>query len=255
MTDPKILRYIIQCRRMKINDIDIKIRLLKSGWQEDVVDKALGNALTKFLESKEEVPKIFFEKNIDKKSYKESKKNIFLSKKILGYALISLFILIGIVSGGYLFFNRQKKSVSQSTVVENAKNQKNSKQVEECSQEDVANLPKPKNSGWSVARVDSTMALLIQAMEESDYCLLMSLMNAGVKDQYRDKIKNFMKKENTSKREKFIKDAKGYKIPAIDPESSEARVLITSAIDGNNSGTFDLKLQEEETGEYLLLQI
>jgi len=42
LPDPRLVNYVSQCRKMKISDEEIRIRLLKIGWPESEVNSVLG---------------------------------------------------------------------------------------------------------------------------------------------------------------------------------------------------------------------
>jgi hypothetical protein len=242
--DPRLLDYVIKSRGMGINEEDIVRRLLKGGSRQEDIDRALSSTKIKnefsFLapiskpDHKEhnELNESRNEKIESRFLKKEKKHKNFFSKK-LWIIIGSLILLTGFCFAGYRFFTKDIKKINSEV---------------SCSFEGSSN---PDNTGSAVSRIDSTMKLLIKAMAESNYCQVLSLYTEGSRDKYKDLIKTIIGDE--SKKNKFLIDLNGYRIPAIDENdpSADAKATITSG-EGGGITSYYIIFSRTESGEYLI---
>lgn len=253
---PRLLSYVSQCRKMRITDKEIRLKLLRVGWSEEEANRVLGkpkmeatisslspSSKPAFIEEinpkekkSEDVRKIFIEKK---------KSSGFFSKKKILIIIISVILLAGsFFAVYYLIFKKN------NLVFQNKEPEKNTAEVKEvdCS---AKKFKKPEGTGSAVLRVDSTMKLLLDAVNEGNYCLAMSLFTNDSKDKHKDLVKKVL--ENEGKRIKFAQDLKNYMIPPIDENdpSGQAKATVTSS-EGVNKQFYSIILSKEETGEYLI---
>lgn len=254
--DPKLVDYVAQCRKMRIADEEIRRKLLKVGWLKEAVDRILGKAKTEanisFLSPSAKPVfdektnlKAASEEGVKKESPKKEKKIGFFSKRTILIILTILLALLALAFVGYYFLSRKNIPAFQ-----NKEPEKNTEAVAEtdCG---LKKFKKPESTGSVVFRVDSTMKLLINAINEGNYCWTMSLFSDESKDKQRELVKIVI--EDEEKRNKFLADLNGYMIPAIDENDPEAqaKATITSADVGGNS-TFYIIFSENESGQYLI---
>ncbi|HEX7586599.1 MAG TPA: hypothetical protein VF390_03130 [Patescibacteria group bacterium] len=256
LLDPRLVNYVAQCRKMKIADEEIRMRLRKVGWLESDIERILGKPKIEpnisFLATRakpivtdnvnlgKESDENLKEKSVQKK--RESK--LFSKKTIFSFVTVALALTVVVFVGYYFLFRKDNSSLQSSLGINSGKEATESSCVFE-------GLSKPDNSGSAAIRVDSTMKLLREAIAKEDYCLALSLYADDSRDKYKNMMNTVIKDEN--KRNKFLIDLNSYMIPAIDENnpSAEAKATITSnGADG--SAAYYIRFSKKESGEYLI---